>query len=119
VTGRLTGACHCGAVTVGLPAAPDYLGRCNCTLCTKTGAVWGYYHPADVTVTGALDGYVRADMAEPCLSTDRCRTCGCIVRWHAIIELETPRMGINMNLFAPEDIAGIEFRHNDGRSWPL
>lgn len=117
----LTGACHCGGVTVVVPAPPAYLGRCNCTLCTKTGAVWGYYDPAEVRVTprAPLVSYVRADMAEPSLATDRCATCGCIVQWHAIVPLETPRMGVNMNLFEHADLAGVEIRAIDGRSWPL
>ena len=121
-TGALAGSCHCGAVTLDLPAPPDYLGKCNCSLCVKTGAVWGYYDPADVRVTlrgKPYDSYVRADMAEPCLATDRCATCGCIVQWHALVALETPRIGINMNLFDPDDLAAVEIRAIDGRSWPL
>lgn len=118
--GTLAGSCHCGLVTVDVSRPPEYLGRCNCSICTKTAILWGYYDPAEVAVSDApLDSYVRADMAEPCLAVDRCATCGCIVRWRAIVDLETPRMGVNMNLFDPADIAAIEIRPNDGRNWPL
>ena len=89
-------------------------------MCTRTAVAWGYYDPAEVVVNDVpLDSYIRADMVEPCLAVERCRNCGCIVRWRAIVELDTPRMGLNMNLFDPQDIAGIETRENDGRSWPL
>ena len=119
---RLAGSCHCGAVTITVPVAPAYLGKCNCSLCTKTGAVWGYYDPADVRVTlrdRPLDSYIRADMPEPSLATDRCATCGCVVQWHALVPLDVPRMGINMNLFDPDALTGVEIRAIDGRSWPL
>ena len=120
VTGPLTGSCHCGKVTIGVSRAPDYLGQCNCSICTKTAVAWGYYDPAEVTLSdGPLDSYIRADMVEPCLAVDRCATCGCIVRWRAIVTLDPPRTGVNMNLFDPADLAGIEVRANDGRSWPL
>ena len=119
-SGALTGSCHCGAVTVDVPRAPDYLGRCNCSMCTRTAAAWGYYDPAEVQLSdGPLDSYIRADMAEPCLAVERCATCGCIVRWRAIVPLDPPRMGVNMNLFDPDDLGDLEIRFNDGKSWPL
>ena len=118
---RPTGYCHCGKVSVSVPALPVEITRCNCSLCTKTGAVWAYYDPGEVAVTtdAPLASYVRGDMAEPCLATDRCNDCGSIVRWRAIVALDVPRMGVNMNLFDPAAIAGIEVRAVDGRSWPL
>ena len=111
---RLTGACHCGAVSVSLPAPPAEITRCNCTLCSKLGVTWGYYPPADVILNDApLDEYRRADVATPSLAFDRCATCGCTIRWRSLVERDPPSTGINMNLF---DVAGIAVRHHDGRS---
>ena len=118
--GGPSGACHCGAVTVGLPRLPDEITRCNCTVCTKLGTTWGYFDPAEVTIGGGpLQSYVRADMAEPCLELHRCARCGCVVDWRDIRATPAPRMGINMNLFEPDDLTGIELRPCDGRNWPL
>ena len=118
--GGLVGACHCGAVTISLPRPPDDINRCNCTVCTKLGTIWGYFDPAEVTISDApLQPYVRPDAVEPCLVLHRCATCGCVIDWRDIRVPPEPRMGINMNLFEPDDLAGIERRTSDGRSRPL
>lgn len=113
---RLIGACHCGAVTVSLPAPPVAMNRCNCSLCNKLGVLWGYYDAADVLLSDAtLAHYQRADVAIPSLTIDRCAACGCTVRWRATVPKAVPRIGVNMNLFAPEALDGIEIRDTDGR----
>ena len=38
----MTGTCLCGAVTVTVDDRPDYIHDCNCSLCRKAGAAWGY-----------------------------------------------------------------------------
>ena len=116
----LTATCVCGAVTVTVPRAPDYINDCNCSLCTKLGATWAYYAPDEVQVaeTG-LDSFVRPDMANPWIRNYRCATCGCVTHWRLIRAIDEPKSGVNANLFNPGAIAGIEVRYPDGRSWPL
>lgn len=117
MTTALEGSCHCGAVRLTIPRAPDYINDCNCSLCVKQGAIWGYFRPDEVTVTGAVDAYVRADLAEPCLANHRCAHCGGITHWSLLPPHPADRMGINMRLFEPGARAGIEVRAIDGRSW--
>ncbi|KAI3331521.1 glutathione-dependent formaldehyde-activating enzyme [Xylariaceae sp. AK1471] len=52
-----TGSCHCGAVTVALKSKPlnkDFQGltECNCSSCSRYGAVWSYQPHAQVVVEG-------------------------------------------------------------------
>ena len=46
----LTLKCHCGATQITLPHPPARAGRCNCTYCSRAGAVWGYYGEGDLTI---------------------------------------------------------------------
>jgi hypothetical protein len=120
VSKPLAGSCHCGAVRLTIPAAPEQLTRCNCTLCTKLGTTWCYFPSAEVQVEGGpLEAYVRADAPQPFLRTERCANCGCVTNWRALVPEAEDRMGINANLFEPEDLAGIEIRACDGRSWDV
>ena len=48
----ITGSCHCGAVKIEVPSAPEWLGRCNCSFCRRIGAMMAYYPD---------DGAVRID----------------------------------------------------------
>ena len=34
---EVRGSCHCGAVTIRVPHPPEWVGSCNCSLCSKTG----------------------------------------------------------------------------------
>jgi hypothetical protein len=43
-------SCHCGGMQVQLPAAPAEATECNCTFCSRTGALWSYYKPGEITV---------------------------------------------------------------------
>lgn len=116
----LQARCACGAVTITVPRRPDYINDCNCTLCTKLGTTWAYYAPEEIQVDeSGMDSFVRTDMRDPYIRNFRCRTCGCATHWRLIRPIDTPRSGVNAQLFEPEELAGIEVRHVDGRAWPL
>lgn len=113
----LSGHCHCGAVRITIPTAPDYINDCNCSLCTTRGALWGYFAPAMVEISGGPTGrYVRDDLAQAFLATHWCQQCGTTTHWTAL-DPGYERMGINMRLFAPESWAHVDIRAVDGRSW--
>lgn len=112
----LSGKCHCGAVTVSVPAAPDYINDCNCSLCMTRGAIWGYFPPRDVTIAGETSRYIRADLPDSALATHWCSHCGTTTHWSAL-DPGYDRMGVNMRLFRPGDYAHVEVRAIDGASW--
>jgi hypothetical protein len=39
----MTLSCLCGQVHVTVQTRPEYVNERNCTLCSKTGARWGYF----------------------------------------------------------------------------
>lgn len=80
------------------------------------GAIWGYFPPAAVTITGKTHRYVRTDLADPALATHWCATCGTTTHWLAL-DPTYDRMGANMRLFDPAEYAAVEVRPVDGRSW--
>ena len=79
----LSGACHCGRVTIALDRAPDEVTDCNCSSCTKHGARWAYFAPSAVRVEGATTSYLRADMKVPATELRFCAHCGCTTHWRA------------------------------------
>jgi hypothetical protein len=44
----LIASCHCGASKIELPDHPTQGSECNCTFCSRTGAVWAYYQPGEL-----------------------------------------------------------------------
>lgn len=114
-------ACHCGRVTVRTGKRPDFIHECNCTLCRKSGAIWGYFQPDDVAIDGESAGYSRHDKAEPGVSIRFCPSCGVTTHFAltdaTIAKFGNSMLGVNMRLADESDLSGIELRYPDGRAW--
>ena len=79
----MQGRCACSAVTLVLAHRPEFLNQCDCSVCLRVGAAWGYFHPRDVTITGETTAFARADMGEPTIAFHFCPTCGSTINWGA------------------------------------
>lgn len=114
-------SCLCGQIHVQIEKQPDYINECNCTLCSKTGAQWGYFHPSEVSVEGVSTGYCREDKPEPGSQIRFCENCGAtthfILTEATIARFGNSMMGVNMRLADERDLAGIELRYPDGQAW--
>ena len=113
--------CLCGQSHVETSNRPDFIHECNCTLCSKSGAQWGYFHPDEVSVSGETQGYSRADKDAPNAEIRFCAICGVTTHFvlteGAIGKFGNTMMGVNMRLANAADLAGIELRFPDGRAW--
>jgi hypothetical protein len=114
-------SCLCEQVRIKIPKRPDFINECNCTLCSKSGAHWAYFHPSEVSVEGATNEYSREDKEDPAAEIRFCATCGStthfILTASAIAKFGNIQMGVNMRLADEKDLAGIELRYPDGRAW--
>ena len=113
----MKGRCTCGGVMVTVSRKPDYINFCNCGLCRRMGGAWGYFQADEVTVEGAVRDFQRPDIDEVCLTTQLCPACGSAVRWLPLPAFDDGRVGVNMRLFEPAELEGIETRFPDGIGW--
>lgn len=113
----MNGTCHCGAVAVTLKQRPEYVNLCDCSLCLKSGGAWGYYSQRDVEVTGETGSYRRDDYKEPAVELQFCGKCGTTTHWTLTEYFEGDRVGVNMRIFDPKELQGVEARTLDGRNW--
>ena len=93
--GMISGSCHCGAVRIEVPSAPEWVGRCNCSVCRRTGTLMAYY-PDDgsVRVTGASARYIWGDKM---IALVHCPVCACHSHWESTGE-SYGRVGVNVRL---------------------
>ena len=114
-------SCHCGQIRIEIQKRPDYINECNCTLCSKSGARWAYFHPSEVSVEGAAKGYCREDKDDPAAEIQFCGKCGSTTHFvltaSAASRFGANLMGVNMRLVDERDLAGVELRYPDGRAW--
>jgi hypothetical protein len=114
-------SCLCGQTRVKIERRPEFINACNCTLCSKSGARWGYFDPSEVSVHGPTTGFRRADKDEPNAEVHFCPTCGSTTHFvlteGAVAKFGNSLVGVNMWLADAGDLAGTEVRYPDGRSW--
>jgi len=114
-------SCHCGQVRVKIEQRPDHINECNCSLCSKTGARWSYFHPSEVSVEGVTSGYCRKDKDDPAAQVWFCAICGSTTHFtltdSAVAKFGNSMMGVNMWLADERDLAGLELRYPDGQAW--
>ena len=112
---------HCGRIRIETDRRPDYVNACNCTLCSKAGARWAYFHPSEVRVEGDGQRYSRADKPYPAAEIRFCGSCGSTTHFtlteSAAAKFGDSLMGVNMRLADERDLAGIELRYPDGQAW--
>jgi hypothetical protein len=78
---RISGACHCGAITIEGEADPERVSVCHCTDCqARTGSAFGVSVPVagnTLKMTGKPTTYVKttAESGNPRLQAF-CPTCG-------------------------------------------
>ncbi|MBA4354496.1 MAG: aldehyde-activating protein [Novosphingobium sp.] len=114
-------SCLCGQIRIEIDQQPEYINACNCALCSKSGAHWAYLDPSGATVHGNTRGYTRTDKADPGAEVHFCTNCGATTHFvltpSAIAKFGNTMMGVNMRLADDQDLAGVERRYPDGRTW--
>jgi hypothetical protein len=119
----MTGDCLCGAVSVTIKAAPEFINDCNCSLCRKAGAAWGYFPSSSVTTIGTTVPFIRRDKVNPGVEVHSCASCDTTT--HFVLtdsfKAQNPSadvVGVNMRLFDPSELNGVEVRYPNGKDWP-
>jgi hypothetical protein len=121
VTVRLRGSCHCGAHRFTAPA-PETVTRCNCSICTKRGAVCAYYAPEEVEFRLTPSELTDYQWGDRMMTFHHCAVCGCGVfndsdAWTTDEGEERPaRITLNARLFDDFDLAAVPVRYVDGRN---
>ena len=109
-------------MSVSIIARPEFIHDCNCSLCRKAGAAWGYFPSASVSVSGSTRSFSRNDRPAPAVSVQSCKICGCTTHFTLTeaFRVKNPtadQTGVNMRLFDLPDLTGVEVRFPDGARW--
>ncbi|GHB30854.1 GFA family protein [Salinicola rhizosphaerae] len=110
---QIEGICHCSGVRWCFTGELTQATVCNCTICRRYGAIWGYgLERVNITVTGETRTYRRGTD----LAFHFCGRCGCVTHWRAesVMAGGTRRIGVNLRLAEPRDVAGLQVERLDG-----
>ena len=72
----IKGSCHCGNTQFEVNEAPTDVTRCTCSLCSKRGALWAYYTPAQFRLTSAPENVATYLWGSRTVKHHFCANCG-------------------------------------------
>ncbi len=113
----MKGTCHCGAVEWQLDGDAGSITACNCTICRRYGALWAYDWDGErIRLSGPTSTYTSKELPNPFLEFHFCPACAYVVAWRALRPDEDgrKRMGVNVRLAPPEEVADLLIDHFDG-----
>jgi hypothetical protein len=110
----LEGSCHCGAVRLTLPFAPEVGTSCNCSLCRRIGGTWAYYELGTVKIEGHPESTAEYIWGDKTLRTIHCKTCACVTHWEPLQPTPGSKHGVNLANFEPSLLASVRVRRFDG-----
>jgi hypothetical protein len=103
---NIKGSCHCKNVTWNFNSVLESVTACNCTLCSRYGALWAYgYLGEDIEVCGETYFYTRGSKIN---GYHFCKNCGCISYYLALAVDDQGRKRIAVNLRMIDDPKSIE-----------
>ena len=71
-----SGSCHCGAVAYTVEVDPSQALKCNCTICTKLGAVWAFAPKTKFKLTSGETRQGDYQFGKKSLHHHFCTACG-------------------------------------------
>ena len=110
---RYRGSCHCGRVAFEVEADIKSVADCNCSYCTKKGALYYEVRPEQLTMLSGEDDLTmyRFKIAMHYF----CKHCGC----HPFNRPRAdPReYGVNVRCLEGFDLSSVEILPFDGQNW--
>lgn len=118
----LIATCHCGATKIELPDLPLSAKECNCSYCSRTGAVWGYYKTGQMRFL-AQDGEKSYSASDGMNQHHFCGNCGMqtwgdSLDWASIYNADgTPKEGFTSQSLPTERSYAVNLRLVDDLDW--
>jgi hypothetical protein len=118
----IKGSCHCGETKFEVSEAPASVTRCTCSLCSKRGALWAYYTPAQFRLTTSAENGATYRWGSRTVKHNFCANCGCGTYsespdWSTgKPDFDNPRVGVNSRLLDDFDLDAVAVEMIDGEN---
>ena len=111
-----SGSCHCGAVAFTVEIDPSTALKCNCSICTKLGAVWAFAPKAKFVLKSGEFEQGDYQFNKMVLHHHFCSECGIESYAEGTAPDGSPTVGINLRCIEGIDVDKLSPRPWDGRS---
>lgn len=112
------GRCHCGSVRWTVDDLPERAVACNCSICRRLGALWGFSTRAAVQLT-VESPVIRYRWGDGLIDFCSCSRCGTTTHYESTDPAPDARLAVNLNTLDDRNaLTAIQVRHFDGaESW--
>lgn len=116
------GSCHCGATRFEVTDAPTEATRCTCSICSKRGALWAYYTPAQFKLTTPVENVATYQWQSRMVKLHFCGTCGCTTFNESPdfstgeADFDNPKIAINIRILDDFDVDAVPVTVLDGKN---
>ncbi len=111
-----SGSCHCGAVAFTAEVDPSTATKCNCSICTKLGAVWAFAPKAKFALKSGEFEQGDYQFNKMKLHHHFCSACGIESYAEGTGPDGSPTVAINLRCVEGVDVDKLSPRPWDGRS---
>ena len=110
----LSATCHCGAVRIEVPEAPDAVTASTTSTWKPDLLARDHYKVGTVRVSGQPENTTEYVWGEKMSRTLRGRTCGCVTHWEPLQPKPDSKLAVNARNFDPSALGSLRIRRFDG-----
>ena len=112
---KYKGSCHCGQVAFEVEGELTQVIECNCSICSKKGALqWGV-SPASFHLLTPEENIATYTFGEHTIKHRFCPTCGIYTFAEGVLS-GRPIVMVNTRCLEGVELSSVPVRHFDGRS---
>jgi hypothetical protein len=111
-----TGGCHCGEVRFEVTADISSVVSCNCSLCTKRGALWCFVPAEQFALRAGAEDVKDYQFGKKSLHHLFCAQCGVGAYSTGVAPDGRDTVAVNVRCIDDVDLSALRITTFDGRS---
>jgi hypothetical protein len=109
-------SCHCGKVALEFEADIPGVLSCNCSICSRSGALLSFVPRDAVTVLAAPDQMTTYTFNKHVIQHKFCKTCGIKTHGEGVDPTGNKITAVNVRCVEGLDFTKLPVQHYDGRA---
>ena len=110
-----SGGCHCGRVSFQATTDLALVGHCNCSICTKRGALWAFVKPPQFKLLKGEDALTDYQFGKKNIHHLFCQSCGVGSFSHGLAPNGEETFAINVRCLDGVDTESLKLTPFDGK----
>ena len=112
-----TASCHCGNVQLKIEKMASSISSCNCSICSRYAALWGYHSSEQVLIELGEFGLKSYRWGDEMIDFFACSHCASITHSITLEKSKMDRLAINYRMFDLKLYQDLTVNKIDGASW--